>query len=147
MNACIKSIGGSWKPNIVEFSWPALIIIINPQRMHEGCGSRFVCVCHQASCYIPRLRVQSAVSWGSLWRSNRMYCVDFAEIIRQFWCHLQMLSFSTFPQVITAWLAYKWNTVYAHTMLYGITISACMRGVVVRIGNRYWRVTKLNTIH
>ena len=54
---------------------------INPRRMREGYGSRSVCVsvCYHASCYIPRLRVQTAVLQGSLWRSERMICVDFAE--------------------------------------------------------------------
>jgi hypothetical protein len=37
-------------------------IVFNPRRMREGYGSRFVyvylCICCQASCYIPRLRVQ-----------------------------------------------------------------------------------------
>ena len=36
--------------------------IINPRRMREGYGSRFVCVCvsvcYRTSCYIPRLYVQ-----------------------------------------------------------------------------------------
>ena len=41
--------------------------IINPRRMCEGYGSRFcvcvcVCVCYRASCYIPRLYVQSEAS-------------------------------------------------------------------------------------
>ena len=40
--------------------------IINPRHMHNGYGSRsvcvcvYLCVCYQASCYISRLQVQSA---------------------------------------------------------------------------------------
>ena len=43
------------------------LCIVNPRRMREGYGSRSVClsvclsVCYHASCYIPRLRVQTAV--------------------------------------------------------------------------------------
>ena len=58
-----------------------MICVVNPWRMREGYGSCSVCVsvCYHASCYIPRLRVQTAVLQGSLWRSERMICVDFAE--------------------------------------------------------------------
>ena len=40
-----------------------MTIIINPRRMREGYCSRSVCVsvCYHANCYIPHLRVQSAV--------------------------------------------------------------------------------------
>ena len=57
--------------------------LINPRRMREGYGSRSVrvSVCFHASGYIPHLRVQTAVLQGSLWRSERMICVDFAENI------------------------------------------------------------------
>ena len=57
------------------------LLLINPRRMREGYSSRSVCVsvCYHASCYIPRLRVQTAVLQGSLWRSESMICVDFAE--------------------------------------------------------------------
>ena len=38
-------------------------VLINPWRMREGYGSRFVCVCcYCASCYIPHLYVQSEAS-------------------------------------------------------------------------------------
>ena len=49
--------------------------------MREGFGSCFLCVsvCYHARCYIPCLRVQTAVLQGSLWRSKRIVCVDFAE--------------------------------------------------------------------
>ena len=48
--------------------------IINPWHMHKGYGSHSVCVsvCYHASCYIPHLRVQTAVLPGSLWHSERM---------------------------------------------------------------------------
>ena len=56
-------------------------VLINPQRMREGYGSRSVClsVCYRASCYIPRLYVEIQVSLGFLCWSSRMYCVDFVE--------------------------------------------------------------------
>ena len=51
--------------------------------MREGYGSRSVCVCvsvcYQASCYIPRMQVQTVVLYDFSWRSKRMYCVDSAE--------------------------------------------------------------------
>ena len=62
-----------------------LTVVINPRRMREGYGSRFVsvyvcvCVCYRASCYIPRLYVESRVPLGFLCCSQRMYCVDFFE--------------------------------------------------------------------
>ena len=50
--------------------------VINPRRMREGYGSRFVCVCvcvcvclsvcYRTSCYIPRLYVQIEASYSSL---------------------------------------------------------------------------------
>ena len=47
--------------NWYSVSWH--LLIINPRRMREGYGSRSVCVsvCYHASCYIPHLRVQTAV--------------------------------------------------------------------------------------
>ena len=44
----------------------AQLLVINPRRMREGYSSRsvcvsvYLCVCYQASCYVPHLRVQSA---------------------------------------------------------------------------------------
>ena len=44
-----------------------------------------VCVCmsvgYQASCYVPCLRVQSAMLYSTLWPFKRMTCVDFAETL------------------------------------------------------------------
>ena len=44
---------------------------LKPRRMHEGYGSRFVClvylcVCYHASSYIPGLYVQSEVAYSFL---------------------------------------------------------------------------------
>ena len=56
-------------------------LFINPRRMRKGYCSWFVylSVCYHTSCYIPRLRVQFAMSQGSLWRSQIMICVYFSE--------------------------------------------------------------------
>ena len=54
---------------IYFFSLPSLLTsLINPRRMHEGYGSRSVClcVCYRASCYIPRLYIEIRVSLGFL---------------------------------------------------------------------------------
>ena len=40
-----------------------------------------VCVCYRASCYIPRLYVESWVPLGFLCCSQRMYCVDFLKAL------------------------------------------------------------------
>ena len=55
--------------------------LVNPRRMRKSYGGHSVCVsvCYHASCYIPRLRVQTAVLQGSLWPSKCIICVDFAE--------------------------------------------------------------------
>ena len=54
--------------------------LVNPPRMREGYGSRFVsvyvCVCYHASYYIPRFYVVKKVP---LWHVLDMYCVDFFE--------------------------------------------------------------------
>ena len=66
-------------------------VFINPRRMRKGYGSRSVCVsvCYHASCYIPRLRVQTAVLQGSSRRSKHMICVDLTEnVLFQSWHHL-----------------------------------------------------------
>ncbi len=39
-------------------------------------ANREASVCYHSNCHIPCFRVQNV---GSLWRSNCMYCVDFAE--------------------------------------------------------------------
>ena len=62
----------------------ACIIVINPRRMCKGYGSHSpysvcVCVCYQASRYIPHLYAESLVPLGFLCCSQRMYCVDFVE--------------------------------------------------------------------
>ena len=64
--------------------------VINPRRMREGYGSRFVCVsvylcvcvcvCYHTSCYIPRLYVENKVPLDFLWRFQYMNWVDFIEI-------------------------------------------------------------------
>ena len=49
--------------------------------MRDGYGSCSVClcVCYRASCYIPRLYIESRVPLGFLCCSQHMYCVDFVE--------------------------------------------------------------------
>ena len=55
------------------------LLIINPQRMREGYGSRSVCVCYRASGYILRLYVENKVPLGFLWHFQDMHCLAFIE--------------------------------------------------------------------
>ena len=50
-----------------QFMALVIIVIINPQRMCEWYGSRSVCVCYCASCYIPVLYVENKVPLGFSW--------------------------------------------------------------------------------
>ena len=64
-------------------------LVVNPRRMREGYGSRFVCVCvcvsvcvcvcYHTSCYIPHLYIDIKVPLGFLWRFQDTHCVDFIE--------------------------------------------------------------------
>ena len=51
--------------------------LINPQRMREGYGGRFVC--HHASCYTPYLHIVNKMPLGFLWLFKQMKRVVFVE--------------------------------------------------------------------
>ena len=54
-------------------------VLINPRSMREGYGSRSVCVCYHANCYIPCFFIKIQVSLGFLCCFQWMHCVDFTE--------------------------------------------------------------------